>query len=276
MRICEAGSGPRYRGRYGGQSLVSSIQLPGLEEAEPGICSTVEWTGMDDLLAWSVRGTVWTSDGDLAISAASGADHLFLNVPGRIEVAIQRHTATYRLIGPMRKDALQAILLGPVLMLLLASRGQFVLHASAISAAKGAIVLCGESGTGKSTLSRQFANAALADDLCCACDDATLPGPLPQLKWNPPFRVFAARPIGEIYFLNPGHTEVPAAVRLSQNEAMLAICRHTVAARLFPPDILKAHLEWSAKLSASARVSRLDYLQQPDQIPAIKDRILCA
>lgn len=273
MIICEAGEAPRYRGQYGGQKLVSSIRLPGFEETNTERVATV-WTNMDDHLVWSSRGSVWTPGGELAISAAGQGDDIFLSVPGRMEIAIRGHTAIYRFIAPVTNDALQAVLLGPVLILLLAARGQFVLHASAISTSDGAIILCGESGTGKSTIARQFAGAALADDLSCASSGGTLPGPLPQLKWHPPFRPFAASPITDIFFLNPGETETPSTERLSQGEATLALCRHTVAARLFPAALLKAHLEWSVELSTSTRVWRLDYRQQPDQIPAIKDRIL--
>ena len=85
--------------------------------------------------------------------------------------------------------AVRAGLLGPALGVLLNQLGSLALHASAVKAKDGVVLLCGPSGAGKSTLAAALADRGLpilSDDLCClACpegqDPKVHPGP-PRIK----------------------------------------------------------------------------------------------
>lgn len=112
-------------------------------------------------------------------------------------------------------------LLGPVLSFLLALRGEFVLHGSAVrggatksgttqlpterSAATGAVAFIGPSGAGKSTLAAAFAargRAGVSDDLLVLTGDPwrVVPGTPRRLLWP-----------DSVAHLHPGLTEGPRA-----------------------------------------------------------------
>jgi hypothetical protein len=80
-------------------------------------------------------------------------------------------------------------LLGPVMGLLLHLRGNFVLHASAVSLGGRGIGFLGDKGAGKSTLAttllRQPGAALLTDDLLVFNDRAEILAAFPQVKLAP-------------------------------------------------------------------------------------------
>ena len=86
---------------------------------------------------------------------------------------------------------LRLSILGPALSLVLHQRGRFVLHASAVESAHGAIAFMGGSGWGKSTLAAAFharGHALVADDLTAiavSADCSTVFPGFPQLKLWP-------------------------------------------------------------------------------------------
>ena len=159
--------------------------------------------------------------------------------------------------------AVEEAILGPALVLALARRGTFVLHASAVVWSGGILGFLGESGAGKSTLARLLAaeGAALAADDLLAVDEspAALPH-LPQLKLDEAAMAAIARlapryPLLGLYELAPG--EEVAVEELPPVSAAALLLKHTVASRLFPRDLLAAHLAFMGEMAGRVAINRL-------------------
>lgn len=174
--------------------------------------------------------------------------------------------------------------LGPGLLLALALQGSFALHAGAVARGGRAAVFLGDSGAGKSTLSaaldRRRADGwrRLADDVLPVAPGAeagidALPE-FPQLKLGPEEQYVAdpsspeRLPVAAFYLL-----ETPAAdedavtiTTLSPRDAAVALLTHTVASRLFAPDLAARHFAFCAAAAAAVPVRRLRY---PRRLPAL-------
>jgi hypothetical protein len=162
--------------------------------------------------------------------------------------------------------------LGPGLILALGLNGTFCLHASAVAVPEGVVAFLGESGRGKSTLAQaldQLPNSGcrrVADDVLPVRLDATgalaLPH-FPQLKMQPtlqyPPRFPDRLPLTELVVLAPlaAPEASPQAESLGPHASVLALLRHTVASRLFPPELAADHLEWCSSLTRRTETSRI-------------------
>jgi len=170
--------------------------------------------------------------------------------------------------------ALTELLLGPGLLLPLAASGVIALHASAVRHAGRIVLLCGVSGSGKSSFARSAAVAgaeALVDDIapCRIAPRPLLLPRFPQLKWPNPLAVAdCAEAISAIVFIERGTT--PLQIQpLPLADARLRLIRHTVAARLFPSELLAWHLDAVTTLVQRVPVAALAWPECPiDQIPA--------
>lgn len=161
-------------------------------------------------------------------------------------------------------DNFEELVLGPPILLLLAARSIWALHASAVFVHGRLFVFLGESGRGKSTL------AALAyPDWERAADDL-LPFELvrghllahldyPQLKLDPPRRFHAPAPVAALIALGgPGSAAEPRLARLRPSEAARLLLGQTVPARCYGPNLLAAHLETCAAAADVVPAYRLD------------------
>ena len=167
---------------------------------------------------------------------------------------------------------LQQAALGPLLILVLALRGLFCLHCSAVAADDGACLFLGESGAGKSTLGRALGRAGwerLADDLLpLELVDGTLVAwtDFPQLK--EPLGPRRRRvPVAGFYVLAEG-PQVGMG-DLGSAEAALALAANTAAARLFPKQLLARHLTAMAAWSRRAPIRRLTYPRRFEALPEV-------
>lgn len=163
----------------------------------------------------------------------------------------------------MDAAAAREILLGPGLLLLLAARGVYGIHASAIRVDGRCFVLPAPSGSGKSTFARLAAEAgaeALTDDISpLLLQDGVLRlrPRYPQLKWEDPWRTpDLDLPVSAIVFLQRDGSAL-ALEPLGAAEASRLLIRDTVAARLFPPQLLRAHLQAMARFAESVPCWRL-------------------
>jgi len=183
-------------------------------------------------------------------------------------------------------DTLNDVVLGPGLILALALRDTFTLHAAAVRCGDAAVLLLGESGAGKSTLARALAAAGgerLADDvLPCECDTSGLRAlpHYPQLKLPETEQYAAARParvpIGALYVL-AGAADARAEVgveELAGRAGVLALAARTVAARLFDAALLERHLAFCAAAAAAVRPRRVRFRKRLDALPAVVAAIL--
>ncbi|AVP99780.1 hypothetical protein C7S18_22535 [Ahniella affigens] len=154
----------------------------------------------------------------------------------------------------------QEALLGPGLLSLLATKGLFALHASAISGPFGLDLLLGPSGQGKSTLARvasQQGWARYADDLVVLNSAGEFAGPFPQLKLNPPFLQGPNQPTLGRLLWPEYHAGPPGLVALPPAEVRKRLIRDSVAALIFAPAQLSLHLNWVSRLSQTVPGFRL-------------------
>ena len=165
----------------------------------------------------------------------------------------------------MEPVAAHEILFGPGLLLLLAVRGVFGIHASAIRVDGRCFVLPAPSGTGKSTFARLAVEAGaegLTDDISPLLMQEgvlRLRPRYPQLKWEDPWRTpDLDLPVSAIVFLQRDGSAL-ALEPLGAAEATRLLIRDTVAARLFPPHLLRTHLEAMACFAESVPCWRLHW-----------------
>lgn len=168
--------------------------------------------------------------------------------------------------------------LGPPLLLALALRGVFCLHASGVMGTDGVTAVAGESGTGKSTLAAYLHTQGIArraaDDLLpvTLSPDGLLALPrIPQLKL--PLDQQPGSTVPEhvsvtavhILYLSQSTTSI-AATPLPQTAAALALAQHTVGTRFFPPPLLARHLAFAARAAEVTAVRRLTYAHHRDAL----------
>lgn len=178
-------------------------------------------------------------------------------------------------------DTRAAAALGAPLILALARRGTFCIHASVAAFGDQLVAFIGESGAGKSTLAR-FLNADKSAGWRRIIDD-TLPlapvgeGPVralphfPQLKLpddRQPSRLVAAQiPLSAVYVLGSGSDVCITPIR--PGEAALALAGNTVAGRLFGRALLANHLNFCAELALRLPVRRLSYPRDLSMLPVV-------
>ena len=172
------------------------------------------------------------------------------------------------------------VVTGPALMLLLAAKGIFCLHAGAVITGYGNIALIAESGVGKSTLSahqREYWQQ-LADDIVPLLQHqgGYVVGDYPQLKL--PGNTIAARPDGPaainlVLRLVTKSSDEISFKRLRKTEAMLQIVRHSVAAKLYDAEQLQAHAAFARQLSISTPVVELSYPRDLARLDAVRTAI---
>jgi hypothetical protein len=173
--------------------------------------------------------------------------------------------------APAGISSVSAALLGPPLILALALRDTFCFHASAVARGGRTVAFVGSSGAGKSTLAVLLAALPggdwrqIADDLLpwrAEADGARVLPRFPQAELDGHLATLPEQlPLAALYLLSPqptGGAEAEVASRLlAPRRATVALVRHTVAARLFAPDLLARHLDACAALTATVPVRSL-------------------
>ena len=173
--------------------------------------------------------------------------------------------------------------LGGPIALALAAGGIFLLHASALASDRGVVALTAASGGGKSTLAEVAATTGaggwrrVADDILpVRLDDRSRALPhFPQLKLDLLAAYPADAPVSRrLAAVVELHREDEGSMlqleTLSPASAVLALARATVAARLFPPELLGLHLAACGKAASTLTVARLRY---PEGLGRV-DRVL--
>jgi hypothetical protein len=150
--------------RICGLHLASSIELPSAAPsagpAGPADVRIAAGRVPLSLGAAGYRGPNWE---------VSEAD-ILLRIPSLARVRMQEgREVTYELAAEANESALPLFLTGSALGALLHQRGEYVLHASAVAVDGGAVVFCGQSGAGKSSLVAALCAAGfplVSDDVC--------------------------------------------------------------------------------------------------------------
>jgi len=181
--------------------------------------------------------------------------------------------------GPVDDRELDAMF-GPALLLALAARGIFCLHAAAVEGLGRGAAFLGGSGAGKSTLARRLPDlesglVPLADDVLPTDASAGARPRFPQPRWAPSAqRVSAAEnlPLGVVFVL--AESEEITVESLSGREAAVALARHTMGARLFDARLAERHFDFCAALITRVRVEKLSYPRSYDALPHVARCVL--
>lgn len=191
-------------------------------------------------------------------------------------------------LGAPTSAMLTEAALGPGLMLALAIRGVFCMHASGVMLGDAAVLFLGDSTAGKSTLARLLPDDSgrllrITDDISPLIQGedgrfCLLPD-FPQLKLAAAeqfdWRQGASMSIRAFMQLDRTSAGVPAhpairARRLSGVEAFRVLAGQSVASRLFPSDLLRQHTQLLGELVQQIPVFRLTYPSGPEHIPALR------
>ena len=236
------------------------------------------------------RSTGWIADAWRDVAVWRHRQGLLLRVEGVGEFAVTPDGIA--VIGPEATSVtvatLAEALLGAPLVLALALQEVWCLHASALSVDDQVVAFAGESGNGKSTLAAYLNDAGqggwrrVADDalpVSLEADGVVALPHFPQLKLTDveqyPVNAPSRLPLAAVYVIGPqtaGQDSV-SLQRLGQRQAMQALVRHTVAARLFDRPLLAAHLDFCAKAAARIPVWRLEYPHRREVLPQVRDAI---
>ena len=160
-----------------GLSVLSEIALPGLMDLPPGGAEPLVVIRRGEVPAALPDATAVHAThqiaGDLFLFTVPNVARFLLRAGREITVACDD--------GVPEADV-AIFVSGTVFGILLHQRGQFVLHASAVRVGDAAVLFCGNSGAGKSTMAAALGKhgyAMLADDLC-AVQSGDGRGPLVQ------------------------------------------------------------------------------------------------
>ena len=253
------------KGAFGG---TAAARLVG-RERETMIYDGPGWLGnaWRDVKCWAVKGgyeidvpgigdTWLTKDGgSIAIAPEPGAEEEMV-----VEVA-----------------------LGPPLILALAHLDTWCLHGSAVALEDRAVLFLGESGQGKSTLARWLDRNShqslrrIGDDILPLAFSG---GRLQLLPHFPQLKIAADKqpaagwpeqiPVAEAYALaRPNGEEGIAIKELDAQDGALSLLRHTVAARLFPSELMARHFDFCVQAAGAIRIKELSYPLTPEALPKV-------
>jgi hypothetical protein len=182
----------------------------------------------------------------------------------------------------MEAGFLAEALLGPPLVLALALRDTWCLHASAVEYDHQVIAFLGESGTGKSTLAAYLSDQPgvrrVADDILPVALESRRLSALPhfpQLKLPIDQQPGPALPerllLSVLYLLEPQATI--SVEPLGPGNSALLLAGHTVAARIFDRQLLSRHFTFCSRAAADIPVRRLAYPHEQAGLPGVWDAL---
>jgi hypothetical protein len=247
------------------------------------ISNTVGWVGD------SVRRVEIQSTASAFLLKVEGASDFYISFDGQIIIKLGQtkenlsrdvNEITSRLSLIINSQ----VLLGPALVLALAMRGTWSLHASAAMFQGETIALLGESGQGKSTLAAYLSSDGgpgwqrIADDILPATleqSEITVWPHFPQLKMpadkQPGLSFPEHLPLDKICILTSADIDaIPALEQVSPAQAAQVLLAHTAGTRMFPPDLLVKHLDFCAEVAKRVPVYRLTYPHRREILPVVK------
>jgi hypothetical protein len=214
----------------------------------------------------------WTAPPGILLKVAGGSD-FYISSGGQTIVRVANVTP----------DLDHEILTGPALVLALAMRGTWCLHASAVMQSDRALLFLGESGQGKSTLAAHLAAdhhfRLVADDILPVTTGKTglnVWPRFPQLKLpldsQPGTLLPESIPAGWICVLTDTEPEkTPGLKPLSRSRALQALVSHTAGTRLLEPELLAKHLTFCAQVAEHIPFYALSYPHRKDALPEIQE-----
>jgi hypothetical protein len=229
----------------------------------------------------------WSAPPGILLKVAGGSD-FYLTPGGRDivrSIASQEDVEHGDHAQPYSMTQLdREILVGPALVLALALRGTWCLHASAVILKDHLIVFLGESMEGKSTLAAFLSGSGdlegrlVADDILPVTVDAAgvqVWSHFPQLKLpiieQPGIGLPEQLPLDGICVLKQtDRGNKPELHRLAPGRAAQRLVRHTAGARLFDPALLAKHLVFCGQVAGQVPVHQLVYPHNRDALTEVK------
>jgi hypothetical protein len=216
----------------------------------------------------------WIAGSQRAVTSWQTQSGYLLQVEGGAQYYVSRTGNSIVCVGSRAsdRDLVEWGLLGPALYLALALCGIFCFHASAVAADGRAVGFLGEPGAGKSTLATYLGTSA--GGVWQQIGDEVLPASLmpPGLTALPRFPQLLPAgwmgsgqpdrlPLAALYVVepSPGSGAGVTAEPLSSRSAAASLVFHTLAASLFPGDLLARHMEFCAIVAQTIPVRRLVY-----------------
>lgn len=222
---------------------------------------------------------------DRQVEVRSASAGFLLKVEGGGEFFIASHGEVIGKQNPQEELSQldREIILGPALVLALALRGVWSLHASAAMYKENVIVFLGESGQGKSTLAAYLSQSAgwhlVADDILPVKIDpsgvSVLPH-FPQLKLpvdaQPGVHLPEQLPLRIICLLEQAEADrMPELQKFSTAQTVQMLLSHIAGTRMFTTDLLKQHLEFSTQAAKQVSAFRLINPHRRDTFPLVRE-----
>jgi hypothetical protein len=174
------------------------------------------------------------------------------------------------------------IIIGPLLVMAMALRGVWSLHASAAIYKENILAFLGESEQGKSTLAAYLSQnldwSQVADDILPVKNDnglQVLPH-FPQLKLpaegQPGVLLPEYLPLKTICVLEPAEADqMPALQKMNTAQTVQALLSHIAGTRMFTAELLTQHLEFSTQAAKQISAFRLTYPHRLDTLPLVRN-----
>jgi len=240
-------------------------------------CRSVGWVGGEQRDV-----ETWSAPPGILLKVAGGSD-FYISPGGHSIVRVGQDRNGNSPESFLRLD--REILLGPALVLALALRGTWCLHASAAIFKDNLIVFLGESGQGKSTLAAYLtipedANWRLvADDILpvtLSSDNVDAWPHFPQLKLpveaQPGPSLPEQIPISKICVLTHADMDkMPELELLQPSQSIQVLLRHTAGTRLFDSALLAKHLDFCGRAAEQIPVYTLTYPHREDILPKVRE-----
>jgi len=205
----------------------------------------------------SITGAVAGCERRLEIEARQDGLHMQIEAVGELFVSADgSHIRLVKRALQADRDSVVECVLGAPLVLCLALRGRWLMHASAVNVHGRVVAFAGASGAGKSTLAAHLSGesglARVADDLLAYGLEGGLPvtgGEFPQLKLSADQQPMTPpQPLAAVMLLVPASGARRVSLRhLQGRDKLLGFLAHAVAARAFPPVVLAQHLNIAAQ-----------------------------
>lgn len=222
----------------------------------------------------------WRAPPGILLKTSGGSD--FYITPDGMAIERINGDAVKQDIFPRLTNLDRSILLGPALILSVALRSIWSLHASAVRFGKQTIVFLGESGQGKSTLAAYLSNSGwqrVADDILpvtCVADNILAWTHFPQLKLapeeQPALNLPESLPLNKICLLTSTAPEsAPSLEKLSAGDAVKALLSHTAGTQIFDAVLLAQHLKFTAQVAKQIPAYRLVHPHRHDTLPLVRE-----
>ena len=220
----------------------------------------------------------WLGGREREVTSRAFRGGFHVSVGGAGEYLVQDGGLVLAALPPRVPDPMlyEEAILGPPLLLALALRGIFCLHASAVASGGGGLAILGESGHGKSTLARWLGEQSrrwrwLSDDITPIRPHpggARIEPAFPQLKLA---RVVVPADVALRAFveLSPTAEPTPRLEALGPRDRFVALSRSVAAARLFGEELAGAAFDACSELARRLPGQRLHYPHRWEALPEV-------